>query len=57
VVVDGKRLGVTPLVVSALSPGVHRVTIERSGYAPLVTRADVKAGERARVNVTLARQK
>jgi hypothetical protein len=53
VVLDGKALGVTPLIVPDVRPGLHPLRLERAGYKTLVTSVVVKSGERARIAVTL----
>jgi hypothetical protein len=53
VTIDGRAIGVTPLSASGLAPGVHTVRVELAGYKPVTTEVTVKAGETARIAVTL----
>ena len=55
VVVDGYLVGTTPLVVSDVTNGIHRVRIERDGYQPWVTTVDVQPADRFRVAASLDR--
>jgi hypothetical protein len=57
VLIDGRYVGMSPLLVPELSPGSHTVRFELGGYTGSSSTVAVKAGERARVSVTLvARQ-
>lgn len=56
VTMDGRSLGSTPLSVPGLKPGVHSVRVELPGYKVLTTTVTVKAGETAKLAVTLERQ-
>ena len=53
VTIDGRVLGVTPLSAPGLSPGVHAVRVELAGHKPVTTTVTVKAGETAKIAVTL----
>jgi serine/threonine protein kinase len=53
ITIDGRAVGQTPASVPGLSPGRHSVRLELSGYKPLVTSVIVKAGETARIAVSL----
>ena len=53
ITIDGRALGQSPASVPGLSPGSHALRLELDGYKPLVTTFTVKAGETARVAVTL----
>lgn len=53
VTIDGRAIGVTPLDAPELAPGVHSVRVELAGYQPVTTKVTVKAGEAARLAVTL----
>lgn len=53
VTIDGRALGQSPMSVPGLSPGSHALRLDLDGYKPLVTTFTVKAGETARVAVTL----
>jgi hypothetical protein len=46
-------IGQTPASVPGLSPGSHALRLELEGFKPLVSTFTVKAGETARVAVTL----
>jgi len=56
VFVDGREVGTTPLVVPELRPGPHLVRFELAGHAPSSSSVVVKAGERARIAVSLVRR-
>jgi len=49
VLIDGRVVGVTPVLVPDLVPGVHRVRIERDGYRPWENTVEVFSTERSRV--------
>lgn len=53
VVLDGKPVGTTPLVLADVGAGPHQVRLEREGYRPWVTTTRVVAGERTRVAASL----
>jgi hypothetical protein len=53
ITIDGRAVGQTPASVPGLSPGRHSVRLDLSGYKPLVTSVIVKAGETARIAVSL----
>lgn len=53
VTMDGRNLGVTPLSVPGVSPGAHTVRVELAGHKPVTTSVMVKAGETARIALTL----
>lgn len=53
ITIDGRPIGQSPASVPGLSPGRHALRLELDGYKPLVTAFTVKAGETARVAVTL----
>ena len=53
VTMDGRNLGVTPLSVPGVSLGTHIVRVELAGHKPVTTPVTVKAGETARIAVTL----
>jgi hypothetical protein len=52
VFVDGRQVGVTPLILS-VPAGPHTVRFEHAGYRAVTTRVEVTAGERARVAARL----
>ncbi|RPJ11062.1 MAG: PEGA domain-containing protein [Deltaproteobacteria bacterium] len=53
VYLDGKGVGETPLTVSKVSPGRHRVQVVKEGYTPHEESLEVKAREKTRVEVSL----
>ena len=53
VTIDGRAVGMTPLNAPGLTPGVHTVRVELAGHKPVATKVTVKAGETARIAVTL----
>ena len=53
VVVDGRAVGRTPLVLAEVQAGRHEVRIELPGFRPWATTIEVGAGERARVAASL----
>jgi hypothetical protein len=53
VTINGRSTGVTPLTVATMTPGSHRVRIERPGYQPWTTTVRVTPGARARVGASL----
>ena len=53
VMVDGRPVGQTPLKVSAMSPGDHRVLIELTGHRRVTSTVKVTAGEQTRLAVSL----
>lgn len=53
ITIDGRAFGQSPASVPGLTPGRHALRLELDGYKPLVTAFTVKAGETARVAVTL----
>jgi type II secretory pathway component PulL len=56
VTIDGRVLGATPLSAPGLAPGVHAVRLELSGYKTVTTSVTVKAGEAAKLALTLERR-
>ena len=56
VLVNGKPIGTTPLMVSDLAPGDYRVTMTLAGYRDFATTVRVVAGERARAAARLTEQ-
>jgi serine/threonine-protein kinase len=53
VFVDDQLVGTTPLLISELAPGRHRVRIEHDGYRAWFTTVTIAAGERTRVAASL----
>ncbi len=55
VFVDGRQLGVTPVVLSKVSAGSHVIRLDLEGYETWSTAVQVVAGERARISGSLER--
>jgi hypothetical protein len=55
VVVDGRPVGTSPLIVPDIAPGKHEVRLELPGYRPWVTSITMAPGERRRVTASLER--
>jgi hypothetical protein len=53
VIVDGRVLGVTPLLLPDVAPGAHAVRIELNGHRPWTDSVQVTAGQRVRVAASL----
>jgi hypothetical protein len=53
VIVNGRRIGATPVTTPAIQAGTHVVSIQRPGYRPWVTRVQLAEGARARVAASL----
>lgn len=53
VVLDGRVIGRTPLVVSDVRSGSHEVRIQLGGFRPWATTVNVTAGNRTRVAASL----
>ena len=53
VILDGRRVGRTPLTLPDVTPGEHDVRLELPGHNRWATRVDVKPGARARVAASL----
>jgi len=57
VYLDGEHVGQTPSCeIPDLSPGPHRVRVEREGYDPVERPIEMRAGEDSTLTVTLVRQ-
>jgi len=56
VTIDGHVIGVTPTSAPGLKIGVHAVRVELAGYKTVTTNVTVKAGETAKLAVTLERR-
>jgi hypothetical protein len=55
VIVDGRRVGDTPLIEHKLSSGAHRLRVERDGYAPAERTVRIEAAQHERwVGITLS---
>ena len=57
VIIDGREVGRTPLTLEGLTPGVHAIRIDLTGYLPITTTARVEPGARARVAVSLTSER
>ena len=53
VLMDGERVGVTPLLVPDVAAGAHRLRLELPGYLPWTTDVTVAAEEELRVGASL----
>ncbi len=53
VLIDGERVGVTPLLVPDVTAGAHHVRLELAGYLPWTTDVAVAAEEQVRVGASL----
>jgi hypothetical protein len=53
VILDGRVVGRTPLVIPNVTPGTHSVRLELAGFTRWATSVDVNAGARARVAASL----
>jgi formylglycine-generating enzyme required for sulfatase activity len=54
VLVDGKKVGETPLSDAAVSPGQHRISIEKEGYEPYQKRVRIDRGRAVSLFVDLS---
>ena len=54
--VDGRDVGVTPLTVSPLSPGSHRLELQLPGYRLWSSTLTLTAGQRRRLTASLERE-
>lgn len=50
---NGRVVGVTPVTLEDLAPGVYNVNLQLEGFLPLTTTVRVVAGERARAAASL----
>lgn len=55
VLVDGRRVGTTPMSIASISIGAHAVRIELNGYKAWTSSVRVVAGEKNRVAASLER--
>ena len=55
VIIDGRAVGHTLLVVPELSPGMHSVLIQLKGHRPVQSRVAIVAGEQTKLAVSLER--
>jgi len=55
VLIDGKDVGVTPIVVGALAPGSHRIEFRLAAYRPWSTSVVLEAGTQKRLTASLDR--
>lgn len=51
--VDGDPRGSTPTVIDNVTAGVHRIEVRADGFQPQTQQVEIRAGERARVEVQL----
>lgn len=56
VLLNGKPIGTTPMLINDLAPGDYRVTMSLPGYRNVATTVRVVAGERARAAARLTEQ-
>ena len=52
---DGRDVGVTPITLSPVTPGSHKLEILLPGYRTWSTTLTVEAGQRRRVTASLER--
>ena len=55
VMLDGRLVGTTPVVVPDVRTGTHRLRVERDGYQAWVTAVEVPSSDRVRVAASLER--
>jgi hypothetical protein len=55
VLLDGRPVGTTPMTLSAVQSGAHRIAIELAGYRRWATSVHIAAAERKRVAASLER--
>lgn len=55
VTVDGQRRGNTPITISDLAPGAHKVLVSQEGYLDNSSDVTLKAGDTSRIERTLTR--
>lgn len=55
VTVDGQRRGTTPLVLSDLAPGAHKILLSFEGYLDNASEVTTKAGDTERIERNLTR--
>jgi hypothetical protein len=53
VLIDGRVIGTTPLLISDLEPGAHQVRLELPGHRPWATATSIVAGQSVRVAASL----
>jgi hypothetical protein len=53
VLVDGRLVGTTPLLISDLRPGPHGIRLEHPGHRPWTTTIGITAGQRQRLAASL----
>ena len=56
VLVDGREVGKTPLTGVHVSPGEHRISVEKEGYEPYSKRIRLEAGRSMSMHVHLIRE-
>ena len=57
ITLDGKAVGTTPLKLSSLLVGQHKITVSKSGYQPYTTTITVAEGRTATVSAELIKGK
>jgi hypothetical protein len=53
VLMDGKKIGVTPLDLADIGPGQKKITVEQNGSKPVTQTASVKSGQQTQLDVRL----
>jgi hypothetical protein len=53
VLMDGKKIGVTPLDLADIGPGQKKITVEQNGYKPVTQTASVKSGQQTQLDIRL----
>ena len=53
VYLDNARVGTTPMTMSGVAPGTHRVRLELPGHSPWMTSVNIEAGAQAHVGASL----
>ena len=53
VILDGRLVGRTPLMIADVTPGEHSIRLELSGFQQWATTVDVKPGGAQRVAASL----
>jgi PEGA domain len=53
VLMDSKKIGITPLDLADIGPGQKKITVEQNGYKPVMQTASVKSGQQTQLDVRL----
>lgn len=53
VLVDGREVGTTPMVLESIEAGSHTVSLELDGFSPWTTTTQVTGGKQTRVGASL----